>query len=60
MSIDVNTYLKNPLEWPLLPIKNEYLPLIKNISATLTTTNELNIQVRLNDDRNNFLYQFIH
>ncbi len=57
--IDINKYLENPLEFSLLPIKNDYSQLLKNASAKLTTNDELLIQVRLKEDNRNFLAQFI-
>lgn len=57
--IDINRYLENPLEFSLMPIKKNHFQLLKNVSAKLTTNDDLLIQVRLKENSRNFLAQFI-
>jgi len=57
--LDINSYLETPLEFSVIPIKNDYFQLLKNASATITTDDELSIQVRMKDTNRNFLGLFI-
>ncbi|WP_340198573.1 hypothetical protein [Ascidiimonas sp. W6] len=57
--INIHSYLENPLEFSLLPIKNDYLQLVESVSAQLTINDELLIQLRLRNNGRNFLGQFI-
>ncbi|AUP77365.1 hypothetical protein [Flavivirga eckloniae] len=57
--MDINRYLENPLEFSLIPVKNNYLQLLGRTSAKLTTNDELLIQVWLKESNRNFLGQFI-
>ncbi len=57
--LDIDSYLERPLVFSLNPIKNDYFQLLKNVSATITTDDEVSIQVRMKDNNRNFLGHFI-
>ncbi|NMH88367.1 hypothetical protein [Flavivirga algicola] len=57
--IDISKYLDTPLEFSLMPNKKDYFQLLKDVSAKLTLSDELLIQVRLKENNRNFLSQFL-
>ncbi len=57
--LEINKYLEHPLEFTSIPIKDDYLQLLRDVSVRLTTNDELFIQLRLKEKNRNILGQFI-
>ncbi len=57
--LDIKKYLENPLEFSLIPVKNDYFKQLDKASVNLTTHDELLIQVSLKENNRNFLGQLI-
>ncbi len=59
VQIDIHKYFENPLEFSLIPVKNKYFQLVRNASATITTDDEVLVQVRMRENNRNSIGQFI-
>ena len=55
--LDMEKYIKNPLEFSQVSAKDNYLKFIKDTSVELTSDDEFFLQIHLKEDSRNFLPQ---